>query len=351
MWQTTYDSIEISIRQCQIIGLVTFKFAKTGYKSKILTNILINIAFQVVCNVAFFLLIFMLPKMHNYGILNKTLAVLSAQALVHFSSVMTSGIRNDERHLKLLRKMSEYDLKMYQYGFRINNKIIRKQMKWICMYKVPLFIFCLCIRLLFMHLSENAKIFVYFTYSLPIIVNYFITILLINYVLFIRMRFQLLNIELNNLIRHNIGTIENNKNKKLSEICMLYHELWKIVKHFNKTFGYTIFSMSWYCLCSITCGVYLIITGIKSDCSHYIGAGAVFSLLFTECAFSLSHFCNSVENEFSNGCKYIHNIVENSYDEQCRDIVQMFSLQLINNKVQFSAGGFFPVNYSLVFSV
>jgi gustatory receptor len=31
--------------------------------------------------------------------------------------------------------------------------------------------------------------------------------------------------------------------------------------------------------------------------------------------------------------------------------LQLFSIQLLNNKVEFSAGGFFPVNLSLVYSM
>jgi hypothetical protein len=31
--------------------------------------------------------------------------------------------------------------------------------------------------------------------------------------------------------------------------------------------------------------------------------------------------------------------------------IEMFSLQIANNRVEFSAAGFFPINYTLVFSV
>lgn len=33
------------------------------------------------------------------------------------------------------------------------------------------------------------------------------------------------------------------------------------------------------------------------------------------------------------------------------DEIEMFSLQIANEEVEFSAAGFFPVNYTLVFSV
>jgi hypothetical protein len=33
------------------------------------------------------------------------------------------------------------------------------------------------------------------------------------------------------------------------------------------------------------------------------------------------------------------------------DEIKMFSLQIANNQVEFSAAGFFPINYTLIFSV
>jgi hypothetical protein len=33
------------------------------------------------------------------------------------------------------------------------------------------------------------------------------------------------------------------------------------------------------------------------------------------------------------------------------DQIEMFSLQIANEKVEFSAAGFFPINYTLIFSV
>ena len=38
-------------------------------------------------------------------------------------------------------------------------------------------------------------------------------------------------------------------------------------------------------------------------------------------------------------------------DEEVKDQIEMFSLQIVNEKLEYSAAGFFPVNYSLVFSV
>jgi hypothetical protein len=45
----------------------------------------------------------------------------------------------------------------------------------------------------------------------------------------------------------------------------------------------------------------------------------------------------------------IHKI--ETYDHDVIDEIEMFSLQIANENVQFSAAGFFPINYTLVFSV
>jgi hypothetical protein len=38
-------------------------------------------------------------------------------------------------------------------------------------------------------------------------------------------------------------------------------------------------------------------------------------------------------------------------DHDIRDEIEMFSLQIANEQVEFNAAGFFPINYTLVFSV
>jgi hypothetical protein len=38
-------------------------------------------------------------------------------------------------------------------------------------------------------------------------------------------------------------------------------------------------------------------------------------------------------------------------DHHVIDEIEMFSLQIANEGVEFSAAGFFPINYTLVFSV
>lgn len=45
----------------------------------------------------------------------------------------------------------------------------------------------------------------------------------------------------------------------------------------------------------------------------------------------------------------IHRIETEDHDTI--DEIEMFSLQMANEEVEFSAAGFFPVNYTLVFSV
>jgi hypothetical protein len=48
------------------------------------------------------------------------------------------------------------------------------------------------------------------------------------------------------------------------------------------------------------------------------------------------------------GVLYHHIETEN---QDMIDEIEMFSLQVANEKVEFSAAGFFPINYTLIFSV
>lgn len=45
----------------------------------------------------------------------------------------------------------------------------------------------------------------------------------------------------------------------------------------------------------------------------------------------------------------IHQIDTEDFD--MRDEIEMFSLQMANENIEFNAAGFFPIDYSLLFSV
>lgn len=45
----------------------------------------------------------------------------------------------------------------------------------------------------------------------------------------------------------------------------------------------------------------------------------------------------------------IHQII--SHSEDVRDEMEMFSLQLANENVEFSAAGFFTIDYTLIFTI
>lgn len=267
MWQTTYNSLEISVRQCQLFGLIQFKLSQIGIKSKYF-NTIINILLQMITYLACVLMVIFYTRSRHLATLHVTLFVLNGQSLLHFSTIMISSLKFGERHVNLLNEISRFGMKMHEKGFTINSKMIRKQMIWICIFKLSMNLCCIFLRFILHNFHDTESIrsymFIYVTYCLPIILNYFLTILLINYVLYIRMAFKTLNTVLENLV-NDIATIENNKYNKLSEICMLYHELGKIVDIFNKTFGLKMLSLFWYCFCSITCSVYLLFIGITKS--------------------------------------------------------------------------------------
>ncbi|XP_044265359.1 putative gustatory receptor 28a [Tribolium madens] len=59
--------------------------------------------------------------------------------------------------------------------------------------------------------------------------------------------------------------------------------------------------------------------------------------------------CYWTIEEATKSGELIHKIETESHDVV--DEIEMFSLQIANAQVEFSAAGFFPINYTLVFSV
>ncbi|KAJ3637025.1 hypothetical protein MTP99_000513 [Tenebrio molitor] len=59
--------------------------------------------------------------------------------------------------------------------------------------------------------------------------------------------------------------------------------------------------------------------------------------------------CYSTVEEANKSGELIHKI--NTEDRDMIDAIEMFSLQITNSRVEFTAAGFFPINYTLVFSI
>lgn len=74
-----------------------------------------------------------------------------------------------------------------------------------------------------------------------------------------------------------------------------------------------------------------------------IGSTYVFDTLY------LCYGCQSTVEEANSAGRLLHRI--DYGDDDVKDQIEMFSLQIANENLHFTAAGFFPVDYTLIFSV
>ncbi|KAJ3637026.1 hypothetical protein MTP99_000514 [Tenebrio molitor] len=70
---------------------------------------------------------------------------------------------------------------------------------------------------------------------------------------------------------------------------------------------------------------------------------------FIICSVVVCDVCYSTVEEANKSGELIHKI--DTEDRDMIDAIEMFSLQITNSRVEFSTAGFFPINYTLVFSI
>ncbi|KAJ3637021.1 hypothetical protein MTP99_000510 [Tenebrio molitor] len=174
------------------------------------------------------------------------------------------------------------------------------------------------------------------------------------------MRFVILNQQVNTLVKHfsnqDLSPIEKNNNMTekflfLSKICALHHHLSKLIKLFNDTFGLNMLVMFGLSFVIIT--IALFYASIVLQSPHL--EPTVLAYVFLTClcygidCFYICDVCYSTIEEVNKMGVLIHQIETENQD--MIDEIEMFSLQIANEKVEFSAAGFFPINYTLIFSI
>lgn len=302
MWESIYKCFWLSIRQCQVIGLVTFKFGKNGTKKSLrrkISNVLLLLSCYGNCIGALY---YLTNQNHGMATMSATLYIWIFQTNLHVSIITMYSLSKENTHMRMLAEMVDLETMMTQKGFRINDKSIIRQCRWICAYKALLFIVSLQIRSMSANEGTNnySIIVVAAYFVVPIVTNYFTTILIASYVLYIRKRFRILNRRLELCVNHQnrinvIGKIGFQKG--FVRICMLHHNLTKIIDTFNETFGLIFLTTFAYCFVTIVSGVYSSISFIRNGNISGIKGSVAIILMFVECAVSLCYYCESAEDE------------------------------------------------------
>ncbi|XP_045482799.1 putative gustatory receptor 28b [Harmonia axyridis] len=170
-------------------------------------------------------------------------------------------------------------------------------------------------------------------------------------------RFQLLNCLLQKLVDrdlHVISLLESEKQKNplkmLCYVCSWHHNIIKTMTLANETFGLKMVVVFGYAFMIIVMQVFSICHLFKKDIQWDYFIQHIFSV--TSYSFTVYKICNICEytvREAKKSGLLIHQIESDDFD--IRDEIEMFSLQISNETIEFTAAGFFPIDYSLLFSI
>ncbi|XP_008195702.2 putative gustatory receptor 28b [Tribolium castaneum] len=175
----------------------------------------------------------------------------------------------------------------------------------------------------------------------------------------LKIRFVILNKQINNLIeyfqKNKIGPVETKGTNKqlntLNKICALHHHLSKLVKLFNETFGIVLLLMFGVSFVVIVITIFFFTANVQAGELYFMSLlnPILSNVTFVIDVVYVCDVCYSTIEEANKAGELIHKI--DTEDHDIRDEIEMFSLQIANEQVEFNAAGFFAINYTLVFSI
>nr|AWT23295.1 GR2 [Hycleus cichorii] len=183
----------------------------------------------------------------------------------------------------------------------------------------------------------------------------------------IRLRYHILNIHIEKIVdyfkRRTINFIEIGLMNKgvdrlysrqlynLCYICTMHHHLTKLIKLYNETFGVILSLMFGVSFVSTVISLFYCSGGLQANQIDWIRIflPCVTTWIYVVDTVYICNTCYTTIEEANKSGELIHQIDTN--DPEIRDEIEMFSLQIINEQVEFNAAGFFPIDYTLVFSI
>ncbi|KAF5307188.1 hypothetical protein FQR65_LT00704 [Abscondita terminalis] len=201
--------------------------------------------------------------------------------------------------------------------------------------------------------------------KLPLFANTIVHLEMLTFVKIIKNDLKTLNSHLGALETTNNGflidsikiiklqTFLGTKLKTLRSICPIHHELCKITEIINERYGVVLLMAFVNTFIYTVVNLYLCNTIWRKwtiDDKERITVVLIFEcLLFIVETVYGCHICDSTVEESNKSGIIIHKI--DTDNNTIKDQIAMFSLQIAHKRMEYSAAGLFPINYSLIFSI
>ncbi|RZC39711.1 7tm 7 domain containing protein [Asbolus verrucosus] len=362
LFEKFVNAIKLLLFHSQIFGLVTFSYTETGFrlsKLRCVYSILMTFAYLSVSvySIHEILLaaappVFIISALIQSSIYGISLAVIWICCLTNHSNFM-----------ELLVKMFDFDFKLQSSYILLNYDKNKKRILFHLLARYVMLTVRTALFALLTLTSQLREKLAAIAFQVAILVISAACYQIVEIVTMIQTRFKILNKQISNLEEHfdltNASTIDSliteRKVKKqflaLSKICSLHHHLTKIIKLFNETFGVTLLLVFTVSFVAVAVPLFYITAFLQASEIrwNYVFFTIAFSMNFIIDTIYVCEVCYSTIEEAKRSGELIHRIETDDRDILAE--IKMFSLQIANERAEFSAAGFFPINYTLVFSI
>lgn len=348
-WSDIYSIFKLVLLESQVFGITTFTFSENGIKlskTKPLYNIITIIVYVLFCLIVISYRIF-----SDICFLSTTSDIIHYTAsLIYLLTIWTNAIINQGKCVKLFEEFINFDLKVKEIIQDVDYKQCQIKNRR-CRIIRYILVFITVIGQILTHKMyvTHLLVLMYVVYYLPMIINPIVIALTLTFIYGIKYRIQTINREIFTILYRN----QYEKSVKLLSLknaCILYHEITKIIKLTNEIFGITLLLSFTVSFINIVIGFYFFWLSINDPinvtlllnnmlrCFYYIVETTI-----------LCRACQTTIDELKEAAVFLYQI--DSTDEYIKDEIELFSIQIANEQVEFCAARFFPINYSLLFSV
>ncbi|XP_055845346.1 putative gustatory receptor 2a [Episyrphus balteatus] len=386
------ESISIPHRLFQLCNLSQLKLEKKTWSTAKSRFLEIYSYIVVLCSTALLLYgIFVPTKVANKlsSDIGKTMDFIQLVSIriAHIACVIETLCRRNEQQM-LLKRIQEID-RLFEISLNIdvdNRKFRSKNLKS-GLAMITLYLSCeICIILVTVYGPSPDLVSFWILYFVPFIIcgiryfQYFI------FIAIIKQRFRklidvLANVSLlnanklsekeklyNGKVPATVKLVKNlnkfNKNlyrngfdlTNLLVIRDIYNRLWELSILVNKCFGLSILVIVGMDFLAITSNLYWIFLNLNKYSTVYEGfvrviASAIWSLSHVFNILTIALMCHKTVESTSEIALGVHRIQIDLYNDNHNSLIEQFSLQLIHQKLHFTAFGFFTIDCSLLYTI
>ncbi|KAJ3647481.1 hypothetical protein Zmor_019358 [Zophobas morio] len=352
--QKFLHSIRLLLLQSKIFGFITFN--ETTFEPSKLHSFL-NFLAVVAYLPAISYSVYSTAIYDTLLIYKATDIMILAGNVVYMVTAWVCATTKRDLFVDFLVKVIEFDAQLQAMGTRMNYTKWQKKILVQCLVRHVIVVANVG-TLVYITLPKGSNMVVESMAYVLIMMNSVICHQTGELVLMLKARFTILNKLILSLVdRFKKSGARTSKQSNvehlltLSKICALHHHLSKLVRLFNDAFGLILLLMFAVSFVIIVISIFYLNVVLKTSVFYAID---VFNPLLANVTFVMNvvyicDACYSTIEEVKRTGELIHRI--DTEDCDIRDEIEMFSLQIANEEVEFNAAGFFSINYTLIFSI